>query len=198
MLLTLQSLQLTEPLDVTGQSLVLVELILPRPAIARRAVLKPVQLRKGSRSLAREPFYETALLKEKVDGRFGLKVSVTRPLKYPELQQFLRRLLASGIESIPSLPPLSSLHAPLEDFLDTAVDALAGRVLDEQAFIATGGLDLQSETLTSGPQTIPLHLTTNLRRSDLPPGPKSRDGRKSKAKTLRKGSRIGAVVLRFE
>ena len=198
MLLSLHSLQLNAPLDRSGQCLVLVELILPRPAIARRAVLKTVELRQGTRSLAREPFYETALLKEKVDGRFGLKVSVTRPLQHPELQLWLRRLLASGLESIPSLAPFAALQAPVEDLLDTASEQLADHVLRDQPFIATGGLDLNSARLPSGAQSLALHLTTRLRRSELPPGPQSRERRKSEATTYRKGSQVGQLVLDFE
>ena len=83
MLLSLQTLTLDAPLNQSGECLILTELILPRNGIARKAALKDVRLIKGKRSFARAPFFEKALLKEKVDGPFGLKVSVTRPLSTP-------------------------------------------------------------------------------------------------------------------
>lgn len=211
MILSLHTLTLEAPLNQSGQCLVLAELILPRNGIARKAALKDVRLtthsttsassgqtgslRVAKASFVRKPFYEKALLKEKVDGRFGLKVSVTRPLKHPELNQFLRRLLATGIESSADLisPLALSLSNLVDDLVDETADQLADRILDDESFIATGGLDFDSETLTSGKITVPLKLTETLRKSDLPPGPKSRDKRKTAAKFYKKGSQIGQI-----
>lgn len=196
MLLRLNQVQLETPLDQTGECIVLTELIVPRNGIARRAAVKSVTLQKGKRNFARHALYETALLKEKVDGPFGLKVSVTRPMKHPELNQFLRQLLATSIESSSNWLQSSFItHHLLDAVLDEAGQQLADRVLDAESFVASGGLDLDAEALTSGKIKIPLKLTQTLRRSDLPPGPKSRDKRKSQAKTYRKGMEIGQIML---
>lgn len=196
MLLLLHKITLDAPLNSSGECLVLTELVLPRNAIRAKSALSPVSLTQGRRSFARAPFYEKALLKEKVDGRFGLKVSVTRPLKNPELNQFLRQLLATGIESsVDLISPLLIRSSPLNDLADEAADQLADRVRDEASFLATGGIDLDSATLTSGQLSIPLKLTASIRRSDLPPGPKSREKRKSTAKLYSKGSTVGAVTF---
>jgi len=98
MLLTVNAIQLSPPINGTGESLLLAELVLPRPAIARRSALKPVRLTKGKRALSRAAFVDKALLKERVEGPFGLRVAVTRPLRQPELAAALRKLLAAGIE----------------------------------------------------------------------------------------------------
>ncbi len=196
MLLSLHSLQFELPLNQSGECLVLVELILPRNGIARKTALKELRLSKGKRSLARAPFYEKALLKEKVDGLFGIKVSATRPLKHPELNQFLRQLLATGIESSSDLlAPLLLRSAPFDDALEEAGEQLAERIQAPSSFIAEGGLDLDAETLTTGPLQIPLKLTETQRVSDVPPGPKSREKRKTAAKTYKKGSAVGEIVL---
>lgn len=203
MILSLNKVQLDTPLNQPGQCLLLAELILPRNAIARKAALKDIRLSARSSGpasvakadFARAPFYEKALLKEKVDGPFGLKLSLTRPLKRPEWHKFLRRLLATGIESSTDL--LSSFaisHSLVADVLEEAGDSLADQIADASpAFIATGGLDLDSASLTTGPVTVPLKLTEALRKSDLPPGPKSREKRKTRAKNHRKGSPVGQV-----
>jgi hypothetical protein len=203
MLLSLQAIQLDAPLNASGECLVLTELVLPRNAIARKAALKDVHLSKGKRSFARAPFYEKALLKEKVDGLFGIKVSVTRPLKHPELQKFLRQLIATGIESstdllsplfIRYLPPALSRSNVLGDLLEEASDQLTDSITDSSpAFLATGGLDLDSASLTAGKISVPLKLTETIRKSDLPPGPKSREKRKTTAKFHKKGALVGEV-----
>ena len=194
MLSKLHSLRLDAPLDLTGESLVFVELIVPRPTIARRSNLKPVQLRRGGRSFAREPLYETVLLKERVDGPFGLKVAVTRPGKHPEWRRLFRKLLAEGAKSLGDVG-VSSFDF-LDDIAEEAFDQLADRIGgDAPGFAAAGGRDLDSETLQSGRLTIPLHLIRSIRSSAHLPLSERREKRRSQAKTFRKNLRVGEVVL---
>lgn len=200
MILSLHSIRLDAPLNQTGESLVLTELVLPRNAIARKAALKEIRLSKGKRSLAKAPFYTAGLLKEKVEGPFGVKVNITRPLRHPEFSRLLRRLLASGLESgVDLFSPVLAMTAGgsiLEDLAEEAADQLAGSISNtEPVFIAEGGLDLNSETLAGGPLTIPLRLLKSLRHSDQPPGPKSREKRRSATKLFRTGSLVGEVTL---
>lgn len=196
MVTTLHSLALDAPLDGSGESLVLVELIVPRPAIARRATLKPVRLRQGRRSLAREPFYERVLLKERVEGPFGLKVSITRPLPRPELSRLARQLLATGVATLPdfisSTFPLADL---IEDLAEEATDPLADRLTEDPRFLASGGRDLDSIALRNHRLTVPLRLTRSIRSSDHIPLSKKRDKRKSGTRTYRKGKTAGEVVI---
>lgn len=98
MLLTLEKVELEAPLAGNGSVMVMAELVLPRPAIALRRALLEVSLRKGKRSLVKDSFLEKALLKERVDGSFGLKVAVTRPSPPNQFADLLRGILASGIQ----------------------------------------------------------------------------------------------------
>jgi hypothetical protein len=50
-------------------------------------------------------------------------------------------------------------------------------------------------TLASDTLTVPLQLTESARKSDLPPGPKSREKRKQVSKLHKKGLTIGEAVL---
>ena len=202
MLLTLNKITLDAPLDRTGECLVLTELILPRNGIARKAALKDLRLTKGKRSLARESFYERALLKEKVDGPFGLKVSVTRPLKHPELAKFMRQLLAAGAEGLgdaaglsafPNLS-LSVFAKGLRDLVKVPFDETADSLeSDDLAFIASGGLDLDSDSLISGEISVPLKLTETIRSSANLKLSEKREQRKPAAKIYKKGSVVGEV-----
>ncbi len=197
LILSLHTIQLDAPLDASGDCLVLTELILPRNAIRSKSVLTPVPLSKGRRSFARAPFYEKALLKEKVESRFGLKVSVTRPLPYPQFQELVRQLLATGVESTMDLvAPLLKRRPLVGDLIDEVTDFVADTITDRKpTFIAVGGIDLDSATLASGNITIPLKLTEAMRLADLPPGPKSREKRKSSAQRYNKGTTIGEISL---
>jgi hypothetical protein len=197
MLLLLDSLQLQEPLGQSGECLVLAELILPRNGIARRSALREIKLSRGKRSLSRQPFYDKALLKERVDGRFGLKVRITRPLKHRELTQFLRQLLAAGIESGADL--LSRPTSLLGDLTEEAGDRLADALADDAPqFIASGGLELDSESLATGKQTIELALNQTLRSSQHLPLSQKKEKRKSAARTYRKGTAVGRIVLKLD
>jgi hypothetical protein len=199
MILSLHSIRLNAPLNTTGESLLLTELILPRNAIARKAALKDIRLTKGTRSFARAPFYETGLLKEKVEGPFGLKVHLTRPLRHPEFSRFLRQILATGVDS--SVDLLTSVFATapgtavLGDLAEEAADQLSDSLADTTpSFIAVGGIDLQSEGLENGRITIPLKLIESVRQSDQPPGPRARENRRA-AQLFRKGSPVGEIQL---
>ncbi|NBB79503.1 MAG: hypothetical protein GVY36_08680 [Verrucomicrobia bacterium] len=200
LILSLNSIKLEAPLNQTGESLILTELVLPRNAIARKTALKSFRLTAGKRSLVRAPFYETGLLKEKVDGPFGIKVSATTPMRNAELRRFLRGLLATGFESSMDLlsPVLAAATGAsiLDDLADAAADRVVDSIADETpAFVAVGGIDLESDTLENGKIAIPLKLAESMRRSNQPPGPKSREKRRSNSKLYRKGSAVGEVKL---
>ena len=194
--ITLRSLKLNAPLSGNGHSLLQTRLILPRPGIQTRNALKALELKRGTTSLRCAPFYEAGLLKEKVDGRFGLQVQLTRPQRNPEATRALQALLASVIDAagdtLAAQIPLSSLRklarAPFEQLVDEIED-------DAPEFLLEGGLDLDSESLASGTVTVPLRLIETLRHSPTAPGPKSREQRKRKTATYKKGLSLGEAVL---
>lgn len=93
--ITLRALKLNPPLVSSGHSLLQCQLILPRPGIQSRSALKPVELNKGAVSLRRAPFYAAALHKEKVEGRFALRLQLTRPQRNPAAARALQTMLAS-------------------------------------------------------------------------------------------------------
>ncbi len=194
--ITLRSLKLETPLAISGHSLLQCNLILPRPGIQSRAALKPVALKKGAVSLRRAPFYESALLKEKVDGRFGLQIRLTRPQSNPAATRALQALLATVIEAagdtLAAQVPVSALRGLVRSPFDQVAEQLED---DTPDFLLTGGLDLESENLEPGEITMPLKLIERLRHNSLPPGPKRRDARKTKTTTYKKGLTIGEAVL---
>lgn len=197
--LELSKISLDAPLNRSGEALALATLVLPRPSIQHKTALKPFRLQKGKISFARKSFYEKALLKEKVDGPFGLTLRMTRPVAKPELQSWLRSMVGVGMEAAGDLFASGLPISALRPLLRSPFDELADQVSDDAPeFILRGGIDLDSENLNSGSLTIPLQLTEAIRQSDLPPGPKSREKRKASAKRYKKGQTIGEALLRVE
>lgn len=199
LLITLDRLSLKEPLDQNGETLTLTTLVLPRPGIQKKTALKPFRLRKGKAAFARKAFHEKALLKEKVDGRFGLTVQLTRPSKHAELQAWLRRLVGLGLEATGDLLASGLRMSALRPLLREPFDALADELADDTPeFILQGGIDLDSESLKEGSVSLPLQLSQRIRQSDLPPGPKAREKRRTSAKIYKKGLTVGEAVLKVE
>ncbi len=199
MLITLENIQLEAPLDRDGAVLVLVELILPRPAIALRRALLEVQVRKGKRSMVRASFAEKALLKERVDGLFGLKVAITRPTPPSQFADVLRTILSTGIQSTGDiLARMSFTTPPARRLAMMPADAIAEAIQDTSPeYVADGSLDLASETLSSGLLSVPIKLNQTLRESNFPSGPRNRPTRKASAsQVFRKGRVAGSIELR--
>ncbi len=192
----LEQLKLETPLNHSGESLLSLNMALPRPGVTHKTALKTITLRKGKTNLARAPFHQRGLLKEKVEGRFGLHLQITAPQAHPEFSRLLRAIAAVGVDSIGDLLGSRIQLSALRKLLDAPFDELADQLEDDQPrFILEGSLDLDSEALTSGELTIPLKLSETLRHNPLPPGPKSREGRKAKTITYKKGLTLGEAVI---
>jgi hypothetical protein len=194
--ITLRALKLNPPLVSSGHSLLQCQLILPRPGIQSRSALKPVELNKGAVSLRRAPFYAAALLKEKVEGRFALRLQLTRPQRNPAAARALQTMLASVIEatgdSLAAQVPLSTLRPLIRAPFDQLADGFED---DTSDFLLDASIDLNEVDLLSQEVSLPLCLTETLRHNSLPPGPQSREARKTKTKTYKKGLVVGEAVI---
>ncbi len=194
--IALSSIRLDAPLTGNGSTAVLTELIFPRPGIALRSALKTVHLRSGKRSLERAPFYESGLMKENVDGRFGLKVRLTRPQSNPERFARIRGFAALAVESAGDLLAAGSSLSALRPLIRAPFDTIADE-FDEQdlEFIAEGGVDLDPGKDFPVTLSLPLKLTRSVRITDLPPGPQQREKRKIRSQSYKKDSIVGEVVF---
>jgi hypothetical protein len=193
----IEQLLLQSPLTTSGQSLLAVELILPRPGIAQKTAVKSVALRRGKASFQKKPFYQSGLLKEKVEGRFGLRLQLTRPLAHPALARWLEILAATGVEGLGEFLSAGLQPSALRGLVEAPFEEWADALLDDEAdFLLSGGIDLDSAAPIPKQLTIPLQLNRTLRTASLPPGPKSREQRKPQSKTYKKGLTLGEAVLR--
>jgi len=197
--LELSQLSLDVPLNQSGEVLVLCTLALPRPGIQQKTALRSFRLQKGKARMTRMAFHQKALLKEKVDGRLGLTLRLSRPTASPELQNWLRSLAGLGLETTGELLASGLQLSALRPLLREPFDALADQATGYSPHcILEGSLDLHSESLRNSTLTVPLRLTESIRQSDLPPGPKAREKRKTSAKTYKKGFIVGEAVVNAE
>jgi len=191
--LRFNAIKLLPPFDVSGEVTTLVNLVLPRPAIATRAATATYTLKKGHLSLARAPLYENGLLKETVRGDFGLKVAITKPQKHPRLDALIRGLLAEGFEGLGKLLTDGLAMKQLAPALRVPFDLQADELDDtDPIFIATAGIDLNADTLSPQLLSFDLKLTKSLR---IPSPPSHHRSPKPKYTTLKKGTTIGTLKL---
>ncbi|MCH8475270.1 MAG: hypothetical protein LAT55_08580 [Opitutales bacterium] len=199
MLLTLEKVDLSSPLNRNGKILVMAELILPRPAIALRRALLEVSLRQGKRSLAKAAFFEKALLKERVDGAFGLRVAVTEPTAPNRFGDLLSDILSTGIKNAGDIfARMAFTTPPARRIAMFPSDTVAEAIQDTSPkYVAEGSLDLSSESLSDGPLEIPILLNKTLRETNAVSGPRNRRARRpsSPSQTFRKGSPAGTLQL---
>ena len=198
LLITMQRLDLEAPFNRSGELLSLTSLVLPRPGIQKKTALKPFRLTKGVANLSRKPFNENALLKEKVDGTFALTLQMTAPAAHSELQKWLRDMAAIGLESAGDLLAAGLETRALRPLLRAPFDQAAETLSDDPPdFILEGSAELHSDTIENGLLKLPIKLNQSHRSSNTPPGPKSREKRKSSVKTYKKGLTIGEAVFQL-
>lgn len=196
--LSLESLSLEPPLSQNGQCLLSTALILPRPGIQLKSNLKSVQLRRGQANYRKAPFYQAGVLKEKVEGRFGLQVRLTAPQSTPEFKAMVSQLTAMGLETVGDFLAAGIQLSAVRQLVTSAFDQAADKVADtEDDFLLEGGLDLVLDDRTESARAVhlPLKLTRSLRINHRAPGPKTRDTLKPKTKTYKKGLTLGEAVF---
>ena len=194
--LSLKSIDLVAPLQVGGGLMILCDLILPRPSIRSRSIVKNVSVKKGKLNLTRAPFYEKGLFKEVIEGMCGVRVSITRPQKNQKLAEFARAVLATGIESAGDVLAAGVSLSALRPLIREPFDQVAEKVEDsEESFIAMAGLDIGPEGEIPKVLEFPLKLTQSIRMASSAASRKSQKRAGAQYKTYRKGSPVGVIRL---
>ncbi|WP_269527024.1 hypothetical protein [Coraliomargarita parva] len=197
--LLLDSLRLEAPLDLSGDCLLQVTAHWPRPGIAARSAVLTLSLKKGRVRLTKAPLVQRLLLKEKVEGPFGLHLSLTRPQRFPELASLVRLLAGTGIESIGDLLAAGLSPTALRPLLREPFDALAERFEARSLEpLLEGSIDLDPVAGLPASLEIPLKLSRSFTQSQVPPGPKAREQRKSATRRYPKGRQVGSCKLNFQ
>lgn len=157
-------------------------------------------LRQGKARLPLKPRYERLLLKERVDGNFGLSVGMTKLQGNPKATELFQELLVTAVEAVGGVLssrmdlPVSALKQVIESPFDTLADQLEDDALQ---LVATAGFDFHSESAWEGEHTFELKLNRTLRIApEVKSGPpKERQVRNRKVQTFRKGTSVASVTL---
>ena len=73
-----------------SRNMVQVDMVWPRPSIARKSAMREAAFRHGACDFTDEPWTKRIVLREDVEGHCGFAVSVTEPVSIQKLRQFLR------------------------------------------------------------------------------------------------------------
>ena len=202
--ISLKSLTLTHPAFATATAVtVSAELVWPRPAISARMGFQTFSLRKGKAVLRRTKDYERLLLKEKVDGRFGLVIGLTKPGPQLALNSAMAEILGTALSGIGSGLAAPFVSTALRPLLREPFNQLADKIEDDEPIlIAEAGIDLDSDQLStlllcSSSKTFEFKSTKSLKIPLEPKsGPRTKQvAKKQKFQTIRKGSVIAEAVM---
>lgn len=140
----------------------LASLVWPRPCIAERVAVKPVDLVGGQARLVESGWAQCVLFKEVVKGRFGLQVGVSQPLTDVQMDAWLSLIGATAVKAAGRLVAEAMNGAaeqiaglPLQ-FLGKQISGLPGK---NAGLLGQGIVDLNSDDLGDGAVriiTVPL------------------------------------------
>jgi len=189
-----------DTLDKSKQSshLLTAELIWPRNAIAKKTSMVACKLSNGVFTQDSAPWGERVLFKEETEGRFGLKVVLSKPTDSAALEAFLRSifgtLLSAGGEFLASSTPVAPVRkierAPFEYF-----SKLIAKMPDPNP-LAYGIIDLSPKDIQNCDDiSIPIRLSEAVWKTTQRPGKGQHPIRK---KVMEKDTEIGAITLKVE
>jgi len=195
-------------LDVTGAKgnkgsthLITFRLIWPRPAIAERIAVKAVDLTGKSVSLVTKPWVERILFKEKVEGPFGIELTVSEPASDRQVADFMS-FLGAAMFKIATSEAADLLATPLAG----ALTGIPLRYLAKQALsssknrvrtVAIGAADLCAENLAKHGKRSPVKLRLRVEEPVTRVTRRRKHGKSSvkRAVLLKAGQPNGEVVL---
>lgn len=206
-IIELKQLETDLPKTVLGQHLLSVELTWPRPGIELKQAVRRVKFAsKPSFDWSRTPLSEKMVHKEKVDGRYGIKVSLTEHSSDSRLESLLEAFALGsvrvGAELAEDSAPLGfkyllrGVRKELQDQLEEAFD-------EGPDFLGEGEITIPTEK--TGMLEVPLYAsqtiyenTSQPRRSGRP-GARGRGSAPKRGKALIKaGKRLASLQLNLE
>ena len=126
-----------------SRNMVQVDMVWPRPSIARKSAMREAAFRHGVCDFTEEPWSKRVVLREDVEGHCGFAVSVTEPVSIQKLRQFLRLTAKYALKMGADF--MEKAMVGYADIASAPIDALAAMVGEKNApkIIAQGVLDLE-------------------------------------------------------
>jgi hypothetical protein len=111
------------PRVVKTRRLVTVEMLWPRPAIARKSSARELVFRKALADVSGEPWSRRMLLREDVEGHCGFGVTVSEVLDDEWIEKFMRATAKYALREFSSV--IQQYTAGISDIAAAPMDALA-------------------------------------------------------------------------
>lgn len=134
----------------TGTPLMIVSLVWPRPGIAGRVALKPVDVGEEAVDYKKDAWVRRVLFKEKVLGPFGIEIGVTRRVPEGTMHELMRYVgtgvLGIAADEVPDMVT-SSLGAGVVGLPFAFLEAWAkGKGKKDPTVVGSGSVDLCADT----------------------------------------------------
>ena len=126
-----------------SRNMVQVDMVWPRPSIARKSAMREAAFRHGACDFTNEPWTKRIVLREDVEGHCGFAVSVTEPVSIQKLRQFLRLTAKYALKMGADF--MEKAMVGYADIASSPLDALAAMIGEKDApeVIAQGVLDIE-------------------------------------------------------
>ena len=124
-----------------SRNMVQVDMVWPRPSIARKSAMREAAFRHGVCDFTGEPWTKRVVLREDVEDHCGFAVSVTEPVSIQKLRQFLRLTAKYALKMGADF--MEKAMVGYADIASSPIDALAAMVGEKDApeVIAQGVVD---------------------------------------------------------
>ena len=143
-----------QPHLVKTTRLVTVDMICPRSTIAKKTVAKEVKFRKAKADVRGQCWTERVMLREDVDGHFGVAVQLSEILDDEWFEKFLRTTFKIALKEFRSL--MQKYTVGIEDIASAPIDALAQMegTYPGPKTVAQGVLDVTDDMMPEAGQSV--------------------------------------------
>lgn len=182
----------------TTTHLVTAGLIWPRTGIALKNGSLSAKLERGLASFGNENWGKKIILRENVEGRFALSLTVTEALNYEKLEKFLRECLRIAIKAGGDIA--DSLTGPAGDFVAAPFDAAAKMIgtYPGPKLLVQGMAELDASDFPESGGERRLTVQLNASQNFYATVRQTQRGKTSSVKRLklREGAPDGSITLR--
>ena len=125
-----------------SRNMVQVDMIWPRPGVAKKSAMREAVFRKGVCDFTGEPWMKRVVFREEIEDHCGLAVSITEPVSVQKVRRFLRLTAKYALKMGADF--MEKAMVGYADIASSPIDALAAMIgeKDIPKVIAQGVLDV--------------------------------------------------------
>ena len=150
-----------------SRNMVQVDMVWPRPSIARKSAMREAAFRHGVGDFTGEPWTKRILFREEVDGHCGLAVSITEPVSVQKVRRFLRLTAKYALKMGADF--MEKAMVGYADIASSPIEALAAMIgeKDVPKVIAQGVMDVEELPAEGEERTVVVPLARPLTGKEI-------------------------------